>query len=298
MQQTQTRGDSPLTEEQMTYLDKRTVQAAQQLLTMRKFYPAGPTGGGLGVRKAKWYKVTEMGDAYISWEFEEDQDMVNVSPETAGIPVMAKEWGIKKRDWETWKLTGGLPDDTALLAATRKLAETEENYLLYGWAPDGSNYEIKGLYEAAGQTKAGADFGTYGNAASTVGAAALLLMDAYFKPPYDLLLPSTQLYELLLSRDDYGNAELPQVRAILNGQISDNVQGGRGGIYLVPELTAGTGLMMPTNRTPDLWDLMITVDYQNTVEELQKTHDLFGRVYIAHVPRIKQADALVTLTGI
>lgn len=290
--------DSPLNEEQTSYLDKQVVKTAQPLLMMRKLFPKGPTGGGLGIRRSIWYEVGEMTDGYISFEFEENQDAVDMTKKSVEIPLLAKEWEISFRDWKSWQMQNILPDTALLQAATRKVVQMEEDYLLYGWAPDGSNYQIEGLYTAAGQTTSGSDFGTNGNAVATVGAAMALLVDANINPPYDLMLNSAQWLELLLSKDNYGNRELPMVRSLLNGGDSDNVPNGKGNIYMIPKLAAGTGMVIPTNRSPDLWDYQLIEDMRTTSEELEKTHRLFGRVYFAGVPRIKYPDAACTLTGI
>jgi len=129
-------------------------------------------------------------------------------------------------------------------SAAYRVTNLENNVVINGYAPDGSNYEVKGLYQSVGQTTAGADFGTAGSAIATVQAALTLFDADDIYGDFDLLLNPVQYNELAVSlfgANSEGVAELPMVKELIGGNI-----------YKVPFLTAGTGMMNASRTLPSL----------------------------------------------
>jgi hypothetical protein len=72
---------------------------------------------------------------------------------------------------------------------------------------------------------------------------------------------------------------------------------GMGNIYVTPTITAGTALISATPST-EYADLVVAQDVKVETEILEKSQNLFGRVFEALVPRVKQDVAFCKLSDI
>jgi uncharacterized linocin/CFP29 family protein len=197
--------------------------------------------------------------------------------------------------------SAGVPLDTeGMRSAMQRVIDQEEALLLQGWAPDGTNYEVKGLYQGAGTTEAtSSDFATFGNATTeiTLVMAALAALEIT-NQNYHLVLNPTQYQQARASRSTtYGVPEWPDLPGILN----PNPAMPAGSIWQSNRITAGTGLFVPVDPEGLYYDLLVGHEARNVLgydSRLGEDSPIFGHVVECMRPRIKQSTALVKATGI
>lgn len=278
-------------------VDKELVPPLQNVLDGRKLvYVTAPKG--FGVTSVDWGKITDMSSGYVSYGFVDgNEDMLDVSLTNSKIPVYWKDYRVPRRLYEGWMRNNTDMDVSAALAASYQAGATENAAIINGVSNDGTNYDLNGLYRGAGNTNStSSDFATYGNAMAALAGAKKLMVDdgiPAYNVPLNLVLASTQYGELEKSTSN-GQDEWPRVERMLNG----------GSIFSVPEtiLAAGTGMVLPAPSVGRLYvDFFLTSNFQ-TEHGIDSKHpttsDLFGRVFSAGVLRIKQANAICTMTGI
>ena len=166
------------------------------------------------------------------------------------------------------------------------MACAENTLALLGWSRDGSTYDINGLYNGAGNTITGSDFGTAGNAISTVADAMGELMADEIFPPYNLLVHPTQYAELAGSVLTNGDREVSHVKEVIGGSLIPT-----------PFITDGTAMLL---ASPEARHFELVVAQDLTVEtwEDAETGDLRGRVFECVVPAIYDANAICAITGV
>ncbi|RLG34229.1 hypothetical protein DRN97_03010 [Methanosarcinales archaeon] len=280
-------------EEFSKYVDAELVEPLRAVLIGRKIVPVTPEHG-LGVSAVEFHKIVEMGEGVVTYSFSDaGEDEINITPTTLKLPIHIKDYRIDRRHYESYREKGINIDNSTALSAAFVAANKEDATIIRGYAGDGSTYDIKGLYEGAGNTYAGSDFGTAGNPTDAVaGAMDALEQDDVPVSSCNLILHPTQRNELRALRNSYGIREEPEVLEMLNG----------GAIYSSKALTAGTGLLIPTvNLARPYFDYFLGVDWRTehgTESEHPDTSDLHGRVYSTGVLRIKHDVAICTITGI
>jgi uncharacterized linocin/CFP29 family protein len=285
----QFRMDSPISEEQYKLLDSKVYAAARKILIGRQLIPFyGPLG--LGVQQVSHDVLTEMADAIMSFVFQtESQDIINLTRTNLKVPVLSKEFEIDRRDIESSRRYGTPLDLSAAGSAAYKVALLEDDLIINGYAADGTNLDINGLYNAAGNdystTK---DFGTAGNAlAAVAGAMDLLMADSIF-PPYNMVLNPTQFMEAKAHELSTGSGriELDVVKELIGGNI-----------FATPTMAAAKGMLLATPNDM-FFDLAVAQDLTTETEILPKTKNLYGRVFECVVPRIKDSNAICKLSSI
>lgn len=276
------------------YFDKEMIKPLQQRFIGRKLIPKNTelSGKGIGMESVDVWTLLRMADATISLGLPTGYgDTADVTSDTLDIPVLAEPYALPRRMYESHKMAGTGIEAALAIEAAYRVQLKEEALILNGWAPDGTNYVINGLYQSAGNAEATAsDFATYGNAIQKVTLAkALLETDSVFGS-YNLVLNPVQENQLLGSYSTTGSSEYDIVMKLLRG----------GEIYSTPTQTVATGMLL---ATPDktYFDLVIAQDYKNQLNEdstLGSLSPLYGTVYEAMAPRIKQTNAICTLTNI
>jgi uncharacterized linocin/CFP29 family protein len=161
-----------------------------------------------------------------------------------------------------------------------------EQMLLNGWSMDGTTYQSSGLYQGAGSTEGTSkDFGTAGYPATKTGLAMAVLDAVSVKPPFNMILATTQYGELVGSHWTNGASELEEVERMIGGKV-----------YGSAELTAATGLLVPTpNR--GYFAMALGVDI-TTEYWTQGNVGTEGCVYMTVAPSIRNSTAICTLTSI
>ena len=284
------------------YLDTVMHEPSRQKTLGRMLYPKT-----ILLDKGKfnidYHTITDMGAAEISYQLPSggQRDDITVAVTNLEIPNIYKAYQIPRAVFDSFKAKGSSLDTAAMLSASYRVDQIEDDILIQGYDPDGdSTYEISGLYQSAGNTDStSADFGTAGKALAEV-AVGLSLIDAdnALTTNYNLTLNATQYWELAASILSSGDRERPQVLELLN----EIVPGGpRGGIYSSADITAGTGLLSPVDTSGEHMDLIIALEKKNHLAPdpyWGDEGDLYGHVIERLVPRVHHANAICTLTGI
>lgn len=246
--------------------------------------------------------IAEMGDATINYQMpDESSDVDNIDPSITNekLAVISKRYKIPYAMVQSYLSKGIAIDNAAMLSAAYVCAAKENDLLIQGWKPNGSTYEINGLYNAAGNdystTK---DFGTFGNATDAVaGAMALLLADGVEGVNFNLVLNPVQATELDASRSANGVPEKPDVLRQLN-PVADSPPGS---ILYSSAMTAGKGMMVPVDPDGGMIDLVVGMDFQNipgTDSKMGSISPYYMTVVGVVLPRIKQANSISKLSDI
>lgn len=266
----------------------RIVFTARTQSVARRLINARLVGGGIAVQQWTYDQANEVSDALLTYAFTDTaEDQIELSRTDVPIPVLHKEFRIGRRDLAAAQRGGFALNAATASSAAYKVMNLENSLVLNGYAADGSNYDIKGLYQSAGNTKTGADFGTSGNALKSVAGAIELMMADEITGPYNLTLNPTQYMELAISESTGGNPELPAVLKLLEG----------GEIITTSWQAAGTG-MLTADKNSGFFELVVPQDMTYETEILQKSKDLWGRVYECVIPVIYDPNAICKITGI
>jgi len=284
------------------YYDSIMHEPTRQKTLGRKLYPKT-----IVLDKGKfnidYHTLTDMGTAEVSYQLPTggQRDDVVAAVTNLQIPNIYKAYRIPRAVYDSFKANGTSMDTVAMLSASYRVDQIEDDILIQGYDPDGdSTYEIKGIYQSAGNTDGtSADFGTAGNALSEVGVGLSLIdADNALTTNYNLVLNATQYWELMPSVLSNGDREFPQVLDMLN---DINPGGPRGGIYSSSDITAGTGLLSPVDVAGEHMDLIIALEKKNHLAPdpyWGEEGDLYGHVIERLVPRVHHTTAICTLTGI
>jgi len=280
-------------------IESQLVDPLRQINIGRKLVYVTPAAG-FGVSSVDWGKITEMSEGYVSYGFTSgNEDMIDVTLTNNKIPIYWKDYKVPRRMYESWLVNGTNIDTAAALSAGYQTVSAEDMAIIQGVKGDGTNYDINGLYQGAGNDfSSSMDFGTWGNAIKALaGAKAKMAEDGVpaYNMPLNMVLGNTNYSELESSvHSTSGQLEMPIVERMLNG----------GAIYVVPDTTLpdSDGLVLPTPAAGKAYvDFYLTQNY--TVEhgidsEHPDTGDLTGRVYTAGVLRIKHSAAICKISAI
>jgi uncharacterized linocin/CFP29 family protein len=274
-----------LTAEQYVYVDASLKRAARQVNIARKLMPTfGPVGFETEVVKSYTAAEIAAGRIDLLWgNFSED--LPNVTPVNVNVPVLSQGFRIPRRALEASR-RNGTPLDTHLVdSASYAVAKKENALAIQGWAKDGTTYDIKGLYQGAGNSATGADMSTATNIPVVVFEAMGLLIADGINPPYNLVLHPTQYAETFAIIANTGMTYNEWVRNTIQGEIFSSTS-----------ITASDGMMLAAPN-PAFFDLTIGIDMTSDTEEmgLEDGRDLFGVVYECVVPRIHDSNAICTI---
>jgi uncharacterized linocin/CFP29 family protein len=252
------------------------------------------SGKGIGNTSVKSQSYTAMADAITDFNILQDiADTIDIEGQTILIPIQQDMVEIKRRTFESMKFDGISVDSDVAKTMAVKVAKELDTTIIQGWKPDGTNYKVKGFYQIAGNSSAGSDFGTYGNAIKSVSAAleALNADGVYSDAGYNLVVAPTQYYQLMSSQSTTGIMELPQVLEMLN----IGVNGQPGQIKVSPDLSAATGFVAPTATAGNsiYFDLIEAAQPKNLLKYKNGDNEE-GDIIItqrgAAVPRFKGLD--------
>lgn len=267
------------------------VKNARKHSIARQIIGVRPLNAGVGLQQWTYDTLTEVSDAQITYAFTETgEDVADFGRSHVPIPVIHKEFRIGYRDIVAAQ-RGGYPLQASTAdSAAYKVMLQENAMLLNGYSADGSTYDIKGLYQSAGNSESTSkDFGTAGNALAKVQLAITELIADDIYGPYNLVLNPTQFMELAVSvlGSGAGDREINMVRELLEG----------GQIYSTPFQTVDTGMLLAQPGS-GFFEAVMPVDMTVRTETLQKSRDEWGQVYECIVPVIYDADAICKLTKI
>ena len=283
------RTDSPLTDEQWKFIDAALKRVALQQMIGRRIAPVvGPYG--LGVQAITYDKMTETGDAEVnlSWQGAQEDD-VSIDRTTTRVPVIQKGFRLNYRNVLSSRRTGTPLEIANGKSAAYKVSLREDEVILDGYAADGTNYDVSGFYQLAGNTEGtAADYGTSGKGIVKTNLAAGVLRDDNIFPPYNQILNPVQFNQLNAPLASTGILEADVILRIMKGQLLES-----------PSQTVDTGMMMSAGDR-GFYDISMSQDLTTEFEQLslKEGKDIWGVVYESLVPRAWEANAICTLTAI
>lgn len=279
--------------------DSAIVSPLQHRLIGRKLVPVNKdlSGKGLGMQSVDYWTYAAMSAAEINYDIvENNEDAVDTTADTIRVPVIQKPYKIPRRTYESYKMQGIPIDSDVAVQAAYLVAYAEDELILDGWKPDGTNYAVKGLYQSANQTETTADdFGTYGNATDKLSKVITLLEAASVYGPYNMVLNPAQKNELKSSESTTGRPEWERILGMLNEQDE-----GVGTIYSSPIMTAATGMVMPVSDSV-YFDLIVAKEPYNVLGMDSKQGSIspiFGSVLDVLTIRTKHINAICKMTNI
>jgi len=284
--------DEPLTTEQGQYIKERAVFAARRAFVARKLFGTAIRKIDAGAQTFGYDTLTEVSNAALDfqWPGRESQDIVNLARSTVGIPVLHKEFEINKLDLASSNMTGTPINTSTAESSAYKVSLLEDGLLILGYSADGTNYDINGLYNAAGNSEATSlDWGTAANMITSINNTIALLLADNIMPPYNLTVHPDQYVQ---ARVLIANTAVSYLQ-----WITESLQGGS--VYVTPSITAGTGMM--TKANPDgMFEYVMAEDLTTETEILSKKQgeNLFGRVYIRGLPVVYDSNAVCKMTTI
>lgn len=281
--------DEVLTTEQGQYIMDRVVYAARRELVGRKLMPIRKIDSATQV--FGYDVLTEIANAAIDqgWPGRETLDIVNLARSTVGIPTVHKEFSINKLDLASSRMSGTPLNTTSAESAGYKVGLEEDTLLILGYAGDGSNYDINGLYNAAGNSEATSlDWGTSANIITSINNTIALLLADNITPPYNLTVHPDQYVQTLVN--------IANTAVQYKTWIKENIGGD---IFVTPTMTAGTGMMSKANPI-GMFEYVVAEDLTVETEVLSKKEgeSLFGRVYVRGLPVVYDSNAISKMTTI
>lgn len=273
-----------LTEQQYKAIDEAVGWPPRQMLIGRR---VARTFGPLGEGKltVEWNKISDVGAAQMfrSQKVTLTEDIIDNTVGSLDIPVIARGFRIPRRSLEASRTYGTPLDVAAAKSASYRVSLLEDTLVLKG------SGGIDGLYDSAGNDySTSKDWTTATNImASIAGAIALLQADKIF-PPYNLVVNDAQYNELFEFVGTTSEYYYTKVQQRIGGQI-----------FQTPVLTAGTGMLL-AHPDAGFFDLPYGVDIHAEEEELplDQFKDLYGAVWEAITPRIREANAVCKLSTI
>lgn len=283
--------DEVLTTEQGQYINSQVVEAAR-----RKFKGRLLFGGAVrkidGSTQSYGYDTLTHGSAAaFDWTFpgKTSLDAVNLARTTVPIPNIHKEFYINKLDLASSRTSGTPLNVTQAESAAYKVATLEDTLLLLGYTADGTNYDINGLYKAAGNSEASSlDYGTPANIITSINNAIGLMLDDNYEGPYNLTLNPTQYAQLLPLISNTAVSYKQWVEQAIGGSILPSAA-----------ITAGTGLLTVANPA-GAFEYVVAEDVttETTIQGIEDGSGLFGRVYVRGLPVVYDSNAICSLTTI
>ena len=273
-----------LTEQDYKYLDEAVYWPPRQYLIGRQL---ARTFGPLGEGKltVEWHKISEVGAAQMfrGQKVTLSEDIIDKTVASLDIPAIARGFRIPRRSVESSRTSGTPLDVASAKSASYRVSLLEDTLVLKSYGG------INGLYDSATNDYSTAKhWSTAANILPSIAGAIALLKADGIVPPYNLVVNDTQyeeLFELVGTTSEY---YFDVVKRRIGGQI-----------FQTPVLSAATAMLL---AMPDagFFDLPLGVDIHAEVEELplNEFKDLYGVVWEAITPRIRDANAICKLSDI
>jgi len=282
-------------------LDADMVEPLRRMLIGRQLIAENTKLRGVGKYAVDIDTITEMSEGQITYNLDEvgkSADMIQVTTARKQVPILHKSFTVPRQEYLAFKSEGKALDAAGATSAAYVVGKQEDAMIINGWKPDGTNYEVKGLYQAAGTTATGATFATAGNGIVSAQKGISALEDLGVSGPYHLLLHKDQAAELRGSVLTSGGREQKEVLEMLN---LDNPNMREGRIWQCHDMTAANALLIPVDPARVYFELVNPVQIHTALGEDSKNPDtspLYGHVWEVMVPVIKQTTAICKIGSI
>jgi len=257
------------------------ISEARKQNICRGMLPVTGPIGGIAVQQWSYDKTEEMSEAVVSYQFVEmAEDRVGFDRAHIPIPLIQKEFRVGRRDLAA-AAKGGYPISTINSnAAAYQITNIENQMVINGYSTDGKNYEIKGLLNSAGiEVTDSYDAATPGNFAKATALAIENAMANEIYGPFEWTINPQQYTQLGISLWTGGKSELEMVQSMVSN------------IKVTNWIPAGHG-MFTGGKSNSQYELIIAQDMTVELEILQKSKDLWGRLYEALVPVVYQPKTI------
>jgi uncharacterized linocin/CFP29 family protein len=283
--------DEVLTTEQGQFINAQVVEAARRKFKGRLLFGGAIRKIDSGAQTYGYDTLTHGSAAAFDWTYpgKTSADAINLARTTVPIPNLHKEFYINKLDLLSSQMNGTPLNVNQASSAAYKVATLEDSLLLVGYAADGTNYDINGLYQAAGNSEATAlDYGTSANIITSINNAKALMIADNYDGPYNLTLHPDQYSQLFPLISNTAVSYMQWVSESIGGQILSSAS-----------ITAGTGLLTTANPA-GAFEYVVAEDLttETEVQGVEKGNGLFGRVYVRGLPVVYDANAICKLTSI
>lgn len=283
-----------------TFFDEEIKKPVRQQLIGRQLFAKQKIIGPEQYR-VNYAKIVEMGAANAGRTINGigyGKDNVRIDSSEVDLVTLWKEFEIPKADFDTFQKSGVNLSTIAAQSAAQVIGELEDDILIQGWKPDGTNYTEKGLYQIANNTYSTAKhFTTYGNAILAVsGGLALLRADNINGVNFNLTLNPAEYSTLEASQSTTGQMEFEQVLKILNA----NPQAPPGQIRWTNDILAATGMLTPVDPSGKFMDLVIGANFITDVYAANNSQfsPIAGVVVTSIYPRVATTNAICVLSDI
>lgn len=284
------------------HIDTQMVKPLRQSVMARQLF-LNIMNVDAGIKNVDYTTISEMSAAQIDYgDVGEGKDWDNIRTATENIklPILRKRYVIPRGEFDAWRTKGKDINGEAVVSAAYRVAQAEDDLFLQGWAPDGSNYEIAGLYQAAGTAEATSKvFSTFGNpTAKVVLCMAAASAAGVQNTNYNMVLHSDQFWELKGSIGTNGFSEWDHVLGMLN----PNAGMPKGKILESVDITTATGLMSPVDPAGMYISAIVGQEIRNVLgfdsRDTEELSPIYGTVFECMRPFVKQTTALIKLTAI
>ncbi len=269
--------DSALTTEEFREVRTAVIEPKYVNLAGRQVLPVRRVS--IGRQEMGWDDLTESGSAEVVAKATNFPGMaVNKARTLRPVLKHGIAFNIAREDLLSSREYGE-PLNTVMARRASRLTQNAENNTII---LQNALYGVDGLYEAAGVTDAGADWGTSSNIASDV-LNQITAIDDEFTPD-----------TMILHRDQY----IQTYARISASDLTEKQKIEGLGIRLIMDrnIAAGTGLLMQTGA--DIAELIVAEELDVEEDYELKNQSYKFNTFLRSVPAIYEANAICKITGI
>lgn len=282
-------------------LDEAMVEPLRRKLVGRKLIAENKSKRGTGKYAIDIDTITEMSAAHITYDTDDigkSSDMIEVETARKQVPIPYKSFKVPYQSYLAFKTEGKALDTAGAVSAAYVVGQIEDTMIINGWKPDGTNYEVEGLYQAAGTTATGATWATAGNCIKSVQTGISALEDLGVSGPYHLLVHKDQASELRGNVITGVGREIKQVSEMMN---NDDPNMHEGKIWQCHDMTAANAILIPVDPVRVYFELVnpVLIHTELGVDSKKpESSAIYGHVWEVMVPIIKQATAICKIDTI
>lgn len=276
-QMNQILNDAALTEEEFREVRKSVIETKYVNLAGRQVCPVRKVS--IGRQEFGFDTLSDLGAADVIQKATNFPGMdVNKARTLTYILKHGVSFSIAREDLLSSREYGE-PLNTVLARRASRLTQNKENDTII---LQNARFGVNGLYNAAGKTTAGGDWGTVANIMTNV-LSAMGQLDAQFEPT-DLILHTDQYLQLFQRIDA---TDLTEYEKIVKLGITPRKD---------RSMTAGTGLLMQSGA--DIAELIVAEELDVEEDYKLENQSYKFNTFLRSVPVVYEANALCTLTGI
>ncbi len=240
--------------------DRAIVPVLRETPSGMSLLPLNTDYRGLGKRAVRIAQYATRSGARIGFEIMKTAgDGVDLTGFDTKIAVIQDDATIKRTDWEAFVENGVPISNDIAMEMAGNIQATVDDLVYQGYAADGTNYDIKGLYQVAGTATTGAVTSTFGNTLISVNTAIADLETAGIHSPGFILALNPANYAEAASQINSGVVEMSEVLKALG-------TGGR--VVKNSRVTANYGLVFPA-------PLDVNRRFFDIVETVAPFHDVY-----------------------